>query len=569
MKRMMLISLLAAAFTSLSSAQWTSGQAATFVVGQPNMTTSSPECSATKLTNPFGVAIDLENGKLYVADTWNFRIVRFSYPITSSSPSAEAVFGQPDMTTHNEFMPPTDSTLSVPIGLSVYDDVLWVCDQWNNRVLRYDNASTKQTGAKADGVLGQSDFNSDSPTTTASGMYYPTGCAITPNGTLWVADNSNYRVLRFDNAASKLNGAVADGVLGQRDFVHMESTLNDSTGGQPNGVVMDGAGRLWVSYAENRVLRFDNAAAKWNGAPANGVLGQPDFTSSLNATSQSGLNYPIGLAVDYGRRLYIADASNNRVVIHNEAALKAPGASADFYLGQSEWDDSNTGAANPTDMFYPASVAVDTANNFLVVADQQFSRVLILEATGLLPVQLTAFTVASTGLGVTLAWSTATEGRNAGFAIERRTSGTPWKEIAFVAGAGTSNSPHEYVYVDVPPGSGEFLYRLKQVDHDGAFSYHHELAVVVEAPEKVALGQNYPNPFNPTTVIRYQSSTMGPVNLKVFDLLGREVATLVNEVQSPGIYSVSFDASSLPSGSYIYSLRIGTQSVSRMMTLLR
>jgi hypothetical protein len=93
-----------------------------------------------------------------------------------------------------------------------------------------------------------------------------------------------------------------------------------------------------------------------------------------------------------------------------------------------------------------------------------------------------------------------------------------------------------------------------------------------QIPEKFSLGQNYPNPFNPGTVINYQLPAIGTrfiVSLKVFDLLGREVATLENEQKAAGNYSVPFDASKLASGVYFYQLKAGSYIQTKKMLLLR
>ncbi|MYJ56375.1 MAG: T9SS type A sorting domain-containing protein, partial [Rhodothermaceae bacterium] len=83
------------------------------------------------------------------------------------------------------------------------------------------------------------------------------------------------------------------------------------------------------------------------------------------------------------------------------------------------------------------------------------------------------------------------------------------------------------------------------------------------------LHQNYPNPFNPATTIEYRLGVPGSVTLDVIDLTGRRIETLVDRMQPPGQYSVQFDAAGLPSGTYLYQLRVGTQVASRRMVLLR
>jgi hypothetical protein len=91
----------------------------------------------------------------------------------------------------------------------------------------------------------------------------------------------------------------------------------------------------------------------------------------------------------------------------------------------------------------------------------------------------------------------------------------------------------------------------------------------IEAPSGIVLEQNYPNPFNPTTVVGFQLSVVGDVTLKVYDALGREVATLVNERLSAGTHSVEFDASDLASGVYLYRLTVGGESFTKRMTVLK
>jgi len=175
-----------------------------------------------------------------------------------------------------------------------------------------------------------------------------------------------------------------------------------------------------------------------------------------------------------------------------------------------------------------------------------------------LPVELVAFTATANRMNADLHWSTATEVNNYGFEIERRQTAT-WDKVGFVSGAGSSNAPRNYSYTDNNLSPGRYTYRLKQVDNNGAFSYHGSVEVVIGlAPQAFALFQNYPNPFNPSTVISYQLAVNSQVTLKVYDVLGKEVATLVNGRQEGGSYTVPFNTNEgtlgLSSGVYFYRL---------------
>lgn len=118
---------------------------------------------------------------------------------------------------------------------------------------------------------------------------------------------------------------------------------------------------------------------------------------------------------------------------------------------------------------------------------------------------------------------------------------------------------------DVVPGPGVWFYRMKLVDLDGTITYSTTIevqvtltAVTEEKPLTFALHHNYPNPFNPTTRIEYAIPKTSHVSLKVFDVCGREVARLVDEVQGSGYKTVEFIASELASGVYFYRLRAGS-----------
>jgi hypothetical protein len=196
---------------------------------------------------------------------------------------------------------------------------------------------------------------------------------------------------------------------------------------------------------------------------------------------------------------------------------------------------------------------------------------------GALPVELVALTAQSTRKTVTLNWTTATETDNAGFEIERRLMAngslhsSDWTSIGFVEGKGTSTSRTQYSFADKGLSPGRYAYRIKQIDRNGSTAYTAATEVEVGlAPKEFTLSQNYPNPFNPTTTIEFTLEKDGRVVLKLFDAIGRELATLLDENRTAGYYqSVTLDASRFGSGMYVYRIEANGKLLSRKMLLVK
>jgi photosystem II stability/assembly factor-like uncharacterized protein len=186
----------------------------------------------------------------------------------------------------------------------------------------------------------------------------------------------------------------------------------------------------------------------------------------------------------------------------------------------------------------------------------------------IVPVELASFTASVSGNDVTLNWITATELNNLGFYVERQES-EQWIEVGFVEGYGTTTEPKDYVFVDKNVPAGTYYYRIKQVDFDGTAKYYeHEQEIEVAAPVSYDLSQNYPNPFNPVTKIKYSVPADGFVNIAVYNVLGEKVVEIVNSMQKAGRYEVTFDASNIASGMYLYRMEAGNfVSIKKMMIL--
>jgi len=178
-----------------------------------------------------------------------------------------------------------------------------------------------------------------------------------------------------------------------------------------------------------------------------------------------------------------------------------------------------------------------------------------LQVTGwdFVPVELSSFAANTSNGNVALNWTTASETNNKGFEVQR-SNGGEYQTLGFVQGNGTSTQQHSYAYLDQNVVNGNYSYRLRQVDFDGSSEYSQVVEVSVNNPVEFSLAQNYPNPFNPSTKINYALKVDSKVSLKVFDILGQEVAALLNENIAAGAHNVTFDASKLNSGVYLYKI---------------
>ena len=171
------------------------------------------------------------------------------------------------------------------------------------------------------------------------------------------------------------------------------------------------------------------------------------------------------------------------------------------------------------------------------------------------PVELTSFKGELLNGIISLKWQTATETNNRGFAVERN-NGAGWFMLSFIPGKGTNTNISYYSYSDNPGKSGKYKYRLKQIDFNGDEIYSSEIEINFNnSPSEYKLAQNYPNPFNPTSIIQYELPFDSKVIIKIYNVIGNEVSTLINEIISAGNYEVQFNAKNFPSGVYFYSIK--------------
>jgi hypothetical protein len=189
----------------------------------------------------------------------------------------------------------------------------------------------------------------------------------------------------------------------------------------------------------------------------------------------------------------------------------------------------------------------------------------------IIPVELSSFTATTQTENILLNWITSSETNNMGFEVERRVtnSNSGWQKLGFVNGKGTTTEKSSYSFTDKNPADGKAYYRLKQIDFDGSSKIYDAVEVDFETVKEYSLAQNYPNPFNPSTEINYNLAKSGNITLKVYNILGSEVATLVDGFMEAGKHIAKFNAEDFTSGVYFYTIKADNYTSTRKMILMK
>jgi sugar lactone lactonase YvrE len=372
---------------------------ADFVFGQgasgTNFNTSALSCpsvSATSLCQPYGVAID-NDGNVWVSDTFEDRVLVYNQPGTPpTNATADAALGVPSPSDSSSCIINSQNGICNPYQLAFdASNDLYVGGR-TARVLEFTTPITNNQNAIA--VFGQANFTTtDTTCSSANVLCTSEGVAIDASGNLLVGDTSGNRIMEF-TAPLETENQSASLELGQDLFSHLQAnTPLPQFLALPIQIAIDQKSspkHLYVADSfDNRVLGWNNVATFADGAPADLVIGQPDFFSnaanegggSTSSTTHS-LGDPVGVAVDSNSNLYVADGGNNRVL---EFAAPFAGcgslpcvdsANATVVIGIQGTSTANcAGTPSAMTLCGPGSVALDSANN-LYVADTTDNRVL-------------------------------------------------------------------------------------------------------------------------------------------------------------------------------------------------
>jgi hypothetical protein len=358
--------------------------------------------------------------------------------------------------------------------------------------------------------------------------------------------------------------------LGEKDLTLSAASQIGGTPSDSNMIIASSSGQLIKEFSETGSFIFpvgDNiGTAEYSPVTLSFTSGS--FTSAFAGVNVVNEKHPQNAsAINYINRYWtirssgITNFSCDASFTYTDADLQSSSDESKIFAGH--YDGVKWTVLNPGNI--SLNQLTGTVTSFSDFTGGEYDA---------LPVELVSFNASVNDNSVNLSWQTATELNNFGFEVERTfasaSSVQTWENIGFVKGAGNSSSPKDYSFKDLKLANKSYQYRLKQIDNDGSFTYSKVINVTVEyAPSSFSLSQNYPNPFNPSTKISWQSPVSSWQTLKVYDILGNEVATLVDEFRAAGSYEIDFNASQLTSGVYVYKISAGEFSDTKKMLLTK
>jgi hypothetical protein len=384
-------------------------------------------------------------------------------------------------------------------------------------------------------------------------------------------------ILQFDNVTPRSltvnaqfllsNGTVT---LGNNNII-LGSGSSITGASSTNYFITDGTGTLTRNnVGASNTLFPVGLASSYNPATINNAGTADNFSVRVQSTISPAPTDPTKVV----NRMWtiteaVAGSSNAAVTLQyntGEWAGSFNNSSGATSVGRHNgtiWTETSATWANPSANVYTATASGFTAFSPFAVGN-----------SGALPVQLAYFNSTVTKRNVTLKWGTTGEINNSGFDIEsaqiNKDGSFNWVKTAFVTGNGTTSEEKSYTYEDKKLASGNYKYRIKQIDYNGSYEYFNLAEdVLIGTPNVFSISQNYPNPSNPKSKIDYEIPVLGKVTLKIYDITGREIATLVNETKEAGYYTAEFDGSGLASGIYFYRITGETFSAVKKMVLIK
>ena len=421
-------------------------------------------------------------------------------------------------------------------------------------------------------------------------------------------DNPNIAwVCIFDGVADAVNGLykttdgganwfpIINGIGTIKNFLSLAMSPSD-----PNTIYAGSSFLVTAQTGPSAIYKSTDGGANWflasNGLPSDPTEINPIRTMQVSSVNPNVVIAGLFMNTANGGFYVSTDAGANWTKKHNglptdvgtliRSCAIRPLFTNQFYVGLDRSTPTNVGVWMTNDggdnwVAFNGGTMLNTYGIRALVFNSTGNHTLfagVATATGqgvydytfsFVPVELVSFSAEVFSGNVNLSWLTATELNNYGFQIERRNAETSeWINIGFINGSGNSTETKYYSFSDNSLPAGNYFYRLKQMDYSGSFEYSSEIQVtILEVLSDFALNQNYPNPFNPSTRISFSIPENSFVTLKVYDVLGNEVETLINRELSSGSYEVEFTSKKASSVIYFYNITAGEFSKTMKMIL--
>jgi hypothetical protein len=327
------------------------------------------------------------------------------------------------------------------------------------------------------------------------------------------------------------------------------------------------------------------------GATVTGLTGKLTATRTLNAPTAvnvAGMGAVLTSASNLGEtvveRYHSARTGNNNTGVYRYYRITPTtntglNATLRFYYDETELQGNielnlrlfKSATAEPNS-WVKVGGTVNTADNYVELSGiNDFSYWTLSDSANPIPVEFSALNAVVSNNKATITWETASETNNKGFEVERTSDqlNEVWTKVGYVQGMGNKTETTSYLFKDNEKLSGNYSYRLKQIDFDGSYSYSNSIEVDFGMPMEFGLSQNYPNPFNPSTTIEFQLPSDSDVEIKLYDILGNEVSSLLNEKREAGFHSINVKLQNLSTGIYYYRMSAGNFIQVKKMLLVK
>jgi len=392
--------------------------------------------------------------------------------------------------------------------------------------IKYDSAGTRQWIAVYPGMNA---YSND----------YAVAIALDDSGHVLVTGTSsnNFTTIKYNPAGA------------EQWIAHFDGTTSSYTYDYASALAIDDSGNVYVAgRSRANATYFDYVTVKYNSAGAEEWIAR--YCGPEDAYDEV-----VAMALDDSGNVYVTGNSQNAEDYNNYdyATVKYNSAGVEEWVHRFDrWNEKVAG------------LAIDDVNNVYLTGSSGLSGFTSVYLTikyshdqDPLPVELASFSANKKEGTIYLQWRTESENNAYGFHIEKSLNKQEFKTIGFVKSRGTTSKPQEYQFIDHDIAAGTYFYRLKQVDRDGSFEYSNTIEINITPPVTYALSQNYPNPFNPQTKIAFCLPAEEKVTLKIFNVQGQLIATLLNDVKEPGNHALTWDAADKPSGVYICQFQAG------------